>query len=207
MKSVGVSLWVLVLWIAAAARVDAQMLPGISLSVEARPALGVPIGEFAGSDEGIGAGSGVGISAGASLGFGPAGVYGEYQLLRFACGDCEAAGLDDRAEDQGWEAGGELRVPLGLVGLRPWIRAGVVGHQLRLSGQGGSIVSEPTLGWGAGAGVTLPLPVPLPMALEASPAVRFRSYTAEYQFEQLELPARETPVSYLSLELGIALRF
>lgn len=203
MRSVGLFVSVAALCAGFAESADAQLLAGITISAEVRPALGSATGAFAGSDEGVGAGGGAGVSAGGSLGAGPVGVYGEYQLMSFSCADCEATGLDDRVEDRGWEAGAELRVPLAPMGLRPWVRGGVLGHQLRISGVGSSIVSEPTLGWGAGAGVVIPLPA----FFEASPAVRYRSYTAEYRFEQIELPSRDTPVAYVTFELGFAARF
>jgi hypothetical protein len=143
-------------------------------------------------------GAGVGIGAGAVLGLGSrVGLYGGYQYLRFGCPRCASTGLDG-VEDLGWEAGAQLAAPLTVAGTRPWLRGGLLAHQLRFSGVGAREASRQAIGFSLGLGSTFPLG---PVAL--LPAVRFRAYPAEFDFASL--PGRSTEVMYLSVDLGLAL--
>ena len=68
---------------------------GVSLQIWGRPVVAVPIGDFSEREEGVEAGASGGIDAGAALGIGALRVYGEYQQVDFACGECGEAALDD----------------------------------------------------------------------------------------------------------------
>jgi hypothetical protein len=178
-----------------AAPAAAQRPRGLSLALEVTPTVAVPAGEF--SSAAPGAGAGVGIGGGALLGFGSrVGLYGAYQYLRFGCSRCAGAGLDGVA-DVGWEAGAQLAAPLVVAGVRPWLRGGLLAHQLRFSGTGESEASRQAIGFSVGVGSAVPLG---PVAL--LPAVRFRAYPAEFEFASL--PGRSTEVMYLSVDLGLA---
>lgn len=181
--------------VALATRAAAQHPGGLSLALELTPAVAVPAGEF--SSTAPGAGPGVGIGAGALLRIGSrVGLYGGYQYLRFGCSRCASGGLDG-VEDLGWEAGAQLAAPLVVAGTRPWLRGGLLAHQLRFSGVGASEASRQAIGFSLGVGSTVPLG---PVAL--LPAVRFRAYPAEFDFSSL--PGRSTEVMYLSVDLGLA---
>lgn len=188
------------------ARPAAAQLPGgFGLTLELTPAVGVSTGGFASSNPGAGAGNGFGIGGGATLGLGSlVSLYGAYQYLVFACDGCMQSGLDEEVNDAGWEAGLHVGSPVSVLGIRPWLRAGVLGHQLQFTGNGGSLASEPSIGIALGAGTELPLAG----GLLLMPALRFRAYSAEFDFSTEDLTrTRATDVSYLTLDLGLAYRF
>lgn len=179
-----------------------QGLPGVSITLQAAPEVGIPLGSFADRDQGVGAGTGVGVEVGGVLGLGSLlGVYGDYQYLRFACEVCEQVELDSGLVDAGFEAGAQLSPPLPVFGLQPWLRAGVVGHQLQFSRGDGSKTSDLGFGFGVGAGVHLPLGG----SLAISPALRFRSYSGDVHFASL--PDRTVDVSYMAAGVALTLRF
>ncbi|HET8654777.1 MAG TPA: hypothetical protein VFL93_04640 [Longimicrobiaceae bacterium] len=181
----------------------AQLPLPVSLSIEARPAFGVPTGGFS-SASGLGATNGPGGSVGASVGLGPIAAYAEYTAVRFGCSQCSEAGLDDRALDTGWEVGAKLRLtPLPFLPVQPWVRGGVIGHQLQLSGDEGHVESKMGSGYSIGVGVDLPL---LSYAsVHLAPEVDYRSYSAEYDFQQFG--STSTDVRYLAVGLGLVYRF
>lgn len=185
----------LALSLALATSAAAQRPGGLSLELEVTPSVAVPAGDF--SSAAPGASMGVGIGGGALLGLGSrVGVYGGYQYMRFGCSRCAGAGLDG-VSDLGWEAGAQLAAPLLVAGTRPWLRGGLLAHQLRFSGVGASEASRQAIGFSFGVGSTVPLG---PVAL--LPALRFRAYPAEFDFASL--PRRSTEVMYLSVDLGLA---
>jgi hypothetical protein len=187
----------------APSRAPAQLLPGVTIDVEARPLVGVPVGDFGTAEDGIAATPGYGGAIGARVGLGPFAVYGDYQALRFGCDECAVAELDDRALDTGWEVGVELGVPfLPLVPVKPWVRGGVVGHQLGLSDDGASLTSDQSTGFAVSAGASVPL---LLTGLRLAPRIGYTSYTADFHFEQL--PDRGTTVTYVTAGLGLVYRF
>jgi len=205
MKRFHVAACVLLLSGVLAGRADAQLggtLGGLSLAVEVVPTLGLGLGDFGAGDPGPAAGTGFGFEAGASLGLGRSfGIYGDYQYMTFDCGECEEFGLDSRTLDVGFEGGVQLGVPLSLMGTRPWVRAGVVGHQLQFSDPEASATSDLSIGFGVGAGVDLPLAG----GLALSPSIRYRTYSAEFASENpIELG---TTVSYLAASVGLSYHF
>jgi hypothetical protein len=189
------------LLIALRAPAAAQLPMGVWASVEVHPSLGSPRGDFAAG--GIGAGDGTGFAAGASVGRGPFGVYAEYQRMAFDCAQCGELDLDDRVTDRGWEAGLLLRGPALPFAVRPWVRGGVLQHQLGFEGLGGSSASEPSSGMAVGGGLALPLH----RFVEIAPSVTYQSYEASFDFADEGLASRSTDVSYLIYRLGLAVRF
>lgn len=182
--------------LAAPAEVDAQL----PLSVWARPLLAVPVGEFAGQDEGIAARPSFGFDAGGSLTLGALQVYGEYQEVRFSCGECAEAQLEDVALDRGWGAGVVVPTLAGPFGFAPWGRLGVIGHHLRFRSGDEAAYSGRSLGWEAGVGADIrPL-----RWLVVEPAVLWRSYDGTFGFS-IEVPDRDLSISYLSFGLGLTI--
>jgi hypothetical protein len=192
-----------------ASRAGAQMLPGVSIAVEARPLLGMPVGDFGGAENGVGATAGYGGAVGARVGLGPLSVYGDYQAVRFGCDECVVAGLDDRALDTGWEAGVQLGVPfLPLVPVKPWVRGGLILHQLGFSGEGGTLASDQSTGFAVSAGADLPFG----LGLRLSPTVGYSSYTADVHLEQFQQGSgvgatKSTPVTYVTLGVDLVYHF
>lgn len=182
---------------------SAQLPLPFSLSVEVVPSLAVPLGDFADSENGVGASAGPGISAGASLGFGAFAVYGDYQYTRFGCDKCGGGGLDEQVNDFGWEAGAQIRLPLPLLPVTPWVRGGVLGHQLQFTGNGGSVTSEQAIGFAAGLGADVRLP--LPGSLLLAPSVSYRSYSADFDFERFR--DQSADVASAVFGLGLVYRF
>lgn len=194
----GIPLLAAVLMVVSPARVSAQ-LPPVELWL--RPVLAVPIGDFAGRDEGIDAGVGFGFDVGGSLDLGPAALYVEYQHADLACGECEEVGLEDHALDRGWGGGVIVPIPYGVDRFRPWVRAGISGHRLGFQSGDDTRYSDTSVGWAVGAGAVTDL---LPW-LGVEPTLLVRSYEARFEFAA-DAPARETRVSFLAAGLTLRIR-
>lgn len=76
-----------------------------------------------------------------------AGVYGAYQSNRFAW---DAGG---HATDDGFAAGVRITLPALLIPVDPWVRGGVVVHQLKTETR----AAESGVGYEVGAGLGFPL--------------------------------------------------
>jgi hypothetical protein len=162
---------------------------------------GIPTGDFAEDEPGVGAQAGPAFSAGALFHVSAAlSVYGAYSRTHFACGACDANGLDEQVVDAGAEFGVQATLPA-LAGVAPWLRAGGVYRQLTFSGQGGQLSSDPGFGFEGGGGLS----VPLTRSLSVAPGVRFRTYTARLDLG--EFPSRSVDVSQVLADVGLAYRF
>ncbi|MBW3654471.1 MAG: hypothetical protein KY444_00060 [Gemmatimonadetes bacterium] len=192
----------LILLATAAQTAGAQRLPRLPVSVEVRVGAGIPVGEFTEEEPGVGAGAGPAFSAGALFHVSNAlAVYGAYSRTYFACGACDATGLDEQVVDAGAEFGVQAMLPVRLAGASPWLRAGGVYRQLTFSGEGDQLSSEPGFGFEAGGGVA----VPLTRSISIGPGVRFRTYAAELDLGAF--PNRTVDVSQVLADVGIVYRF
>jgi hypothetical protein len=189
------------LLIARGAPAAAQLPGGAWVSAEVQPVLGSPRGDFAAV--GVGASGGSGFAAGGALGLGPVGVYAEYQRIRFDCARCGEADLDDAVTDMGWEAGLLVRGPRLRLPVRPWLRGGMIQHQLLFAGIGARAASDPSTGVAFGGGLDLPVY----RFVQITPSVTYQSYQASFDFHDEALPTRNTDVSYLIYRVGLAVRF
>ena len=120
----------LVAGVLAAGGASAQILP---FSAEIRGGTGIKNGEFREADTDISTASGgVGIGASVAFAFFPGiAVYGGYDRYSF---NTEVLGVDAEYVDQGFVAGARIAPPIpGLVGFSPWVRGGVLFHQLELT--------------------------------------------------------------------------
>lgn len=180
---------------------------GLELSVELTPVLGVSTGGFAGGFPGPRAGTGYGVGLGGTAGAGPIALYGGYQLLQFPCEACADTGLDEDIREVGWEVGAQAEVPVGVLPFTPWVRGGAILHQLQFRGEGTTSASEPAIGYSVGAGARFPVLG----QLEVVPALRYRAYSADFEFAGTpvgtERSTRTVDVSYLTVDLGLAFRF
>ena len=169
----------------ASADVLVAQLPRIPLAVEARGGVAHPAEAFTGADGGA---AGEVSATWHALPF--IGVYGAYQHNRFSWDD-----TDGHITDSGWAAGVRVDVPLPLVPIDPWIRGGVVMHDL----EGLSPRVDSQRGWEVGGG----LGFPLARGLTLTPGVLWTRY-------QYGSGAQDGPllrVRHLRTDVGLRLRF
>jgi hypothetical protein len=128
----------------AAALLCADPLPAqLALSLEARGEVALPAEAFEGAEGGQ---AGEVSATWHAMLF--AGIYGAYQSNRFA--------LDEpggHATDEGFAAGVRITLPALLVPIDPWIRGGVVVHQLKTETR----AADSGVGYEVGAGLGFPL--------------------------------------------------
>ncbi|MBW3630906.1 MAG: hypothetical protein KY464_16645 [Gemmatimonadetes bacterium] len=179
----------------------AQLPRTLWVSADAHPVFAFPRGEFGGS--GIGVGDGSGFAAGAAVGSGPFGVYAEYQHVDFECAQCGELELDEEVRDAGWELGLLIRPGGFPFRLRPWVRGGLIRHQLQFTSGDESVASEPASGLGLGAGLAYPIFGPL----DVTGAVGRHSYRANFDFDDEAFADRGSEVVYLTYRFGLAVRF
>ncbi|HEX6925582.1 MAG TPA: hypothetical protein VF167_09130 [Longimicrobiaceae bacterium] len=187
-----------ILAVALAALFAGEASAQLPLEAWVRPLAAVPVGAFAGRDDGIEAGASFGFDAGASIDVGALTLYGEYQEIGFSCGECEEVEVEETALDRGWGAGVIVPHPSTIAGLRPWARAGIIVHHLRFRFGDERAYSDPSLGWSLGVGAEAR---PLPW-LRLEPSLLFNRYSAEYGFA-IDVPDRRTSISYITLGLGV----
>jgi hypothetical protein len=173
---------------AAAHPLAAQVTGIIPLSVEARGGLAVPAGDFADAAEAAPAGE---ISA-TWHALPLVGIYGAYQRNHFPWG---GTGTREHLTDAGFAAGVRVAIPTPLIPIDPWIRAGIVLHQL----EGGSLHEDARRGWEAGAG----LGFPLARGLTLTPGVLWTRYQHGAGLADGEL----LRVRHVRADVGLRLRF
>ena len=159
----------------------AQLLP---LALEARGGIALPMEEFGGAQGGASAELSATWHA---LPF--IGVYGAYQWNRFAWD-----GTGGHATDSGIAAGVRVNIPTPLIPIDPWIRAGVVAHQLRAE----TLDEESRRGYEVGGGLAFPLA----RGATLTPAVtwtRYRHGSGAADGELLQ-------VHHLRADVGVRLR-
>ena len=190
--------------VAASVLVAACALPAAAraqgFSVEARAGVAVPVGELAEESPGVGAAAGP--HAGAALVWSATravSLFAGYSAGWLGCDRCGERGLDGQVTDAGFQAGARISLP--GAGLRPWVSAGVLRHELRFSDGESTLSSDPALGFQVGAGAALPLGP----SLVLSPAVRYGAYTAELELG--DFPDQSVEVARVVAEIGLAYRF
>lgn len=199
-KSIIIPVACCALMLIAPARLAAQ-LPG-ALSVEARLGGAFATGEFSNPGQALEAGSGYFGSVSGRLGLLPnLSVYVGYERAQMGCDACIATQLDDVLVDDGFGAGAIMDLPLGPPGLSPWVRAGLVRRQLKMSGDGETMASKPGIGFDLGAGITLPLTGPF----QITPGLRYVRYPAEFEFTSV--PNRSIDVSHVGVDVGLTYQF
>jgi hypothetical protein len=188
MERISVLFVVLSLGIMAPAAVVAQT----PFSVEVQAGVVVPTGDFA--DEF--ATPGVGIGANVAYRVIPMlDIYAGYSWQRFGADDAASEGTDLDIDDSGFALGGRLNFP--GMGLGPWVRAGVILHELKISGSDGgfsaSLTSDRAVGFEVGAGLSFPVAPKISL----TPGVTFRTYEPEFDGE-----SADESVTYFGLHLG-----
>lgn len=165
----------------------AQRTGILPLSMEARGGVALPADEFGGADGGVAAEVSATWHALPFIGF-----YGAWQWNRFAW---DGAGPDGHATDRGVAAGVRVAVPTPLIPIDPWIRAGVVAHQLE--GQG--LDEDSKVGYEVGAGLAFPLA----RGVSLTPGVLW----TRYQHGSGAADGELLRVRHLRADVGLRLRF
>jgi hypothetical protein len=161
------------------------------LSAEVRGGIVLPRDAFSGDVDADG-----GYSTEISLTFGVlpfVGVYGAWQRAEFDREGTESSVITD----EGWGAGVRVNVPTPLIPIDPWIRAGVVVHELEAGGLNG--------GGDRGVGTELAggLRFGVGRGLALTPGVTW----TRYGFDDDSLPDGEVSVEYLRVDVGLRVGF
>lgn len=170
------------------------------LALELRGGLNLPVGDF--SDASL-------VEAESEAGFAAdlfvpirdrLSVYAGFGRELFKCGACEG---DDGLNTTGLETGVKFILPLARLPFLPWIRGGVTFHKAEFTVGGMEAESDWQLGYQASLGTD----IPLGEVLSFSPALRYQTYTADFDPLGLEFLEAEQDISFFSLDFGIHIRF
>lgn len=155
------------------------------ISVEGRIGAAIPTGDFADV-----AGTAVTLGGSASLRVAPrVAVYAGYSDTRFNLKRSDATGIDS-----GWEIGARVAFP--GVGYSPWVRGGLLVHDLRIRQGGVTGDGDSGLGFEAGLGVAYPIAP----QVSFSPGISYRQYSSSL------LARGDRNVSYFTLDAGVRVR-
>ena len=186
----------------------AQLVPGLPISVELRTGAAFPLGDFGRESPGLGAGTGIGAAVALHVPLASSfAAYAGYDYGLHTCGACGALGFEDDLPEAGFEVGAEW-MPFRPGGLDPWLGVGVLlGRRLEVPDGGDGFASESAMGWSAGAGVQ----VPLGGSLRLRPGIRYRTYSATFDFPDLGFDLggagaldQEMQVSSIAVEVGLS---
>lgn len=187
MKRIRVLFVMVGLAVAAPVAVQAQT----PFSIEAQAGVMVPTGDFA--DDFATTGFGFGVNAAYRI-MPMLDIYAGYSWQRFGT-DSEFEEVDVDIDDSGFALGGRVMFP--GTGLDPWIRAGVILHELKLSGSEGgfsaSITSDRAVGFEGAAGLAFPVAP----RIQLTPGVTFRTYKPEFEGE-----TSDESVTYFGVHIG-----
>ena len=154
------------------------------ISLEGRVGAAIPTGDFADDAK-----TAVTLGGSASLLVAPrVSVYAGYSDTRFGLKGSDATGVDN-----GWEIGARVAFP--GVGYSPWIRGGILAHDLKVKQGGVSVDGDSDLGFEAGLGVAYPIAPQVSL----SPGISYRQYSSS-------LLGADVDVSYFTLDVGVRVR-
>jgi hypothetical protein len=155
-------------------------------SFEGRAGIANPTGDF-----GDAAGPGYGLSGSVTYHAIPLiGIYGGYSWNRFSVDDA-----DGDFTDSGIDVGARLGIPTPMIPIDPYLKAGLVFHQMKLTGAELGNFSDRGTGVELGAGVGLSFgPVSL------VPGVSWVSYKVD------EGGSSDAKVSFVKADVGVRIR-
>jgi opacity protein-like surface antigen len=190
------SLLIALLATAVVARADAQGI--IPIAVEGRAGLALPQGDWNDADN-VETGFGYGLNLRLQL-LPLISVYGGWDRYSFGVEGAE----EFDAVDSGLNLGGQISLPLSAVtGVSPFAFAGILYNRTTTVFESGGVMvegeSDNELGYEVGAGLAFPFAP----TLSLTPAVRYRSHTAE--FPRGGADQLERTVSYLAFDIGLKL--
>jgi len=161
------------------------------LAIEARAGIATPRDAFSNDVDADG-----GYSTEVSLTVGTlpfVGLYGAWQQVKF---DRDGNG-ESVVTDQGWTGGVRVSVPTPFIPIDPWIRAGIVAHELEAGGLEGGGDS------GVGVEVAGGLRVQVGSRIALTPGV---SWT-RYGFDDETVTDGRVNVEYLRVDVGVRFGF
>jgi hypothetical protein len=166
-----------------------------NVSVELRGSITKPTGSF-GDAGGINANGDAGLGGDIILSANPSlSFYGGWSREMF---DCEGCGSDESINSSGFEGGVKLLMHRNQ-GVLPWVRGGIIAHELTVD-QGGT---ETTSNMGYGFQVSGGLDIPLGEVLSFSPAIRYQQYQAEFDVIGDNFIVAQQDVKQLSADFGL----
>lgn len=170
----------------------------LPIAVEARGGYAIPQGDW---NEGDALSNGFGYGLNLRLQILPLiSLYGGWDTYNFDLEDVENAD----ARDSGLHLGGQIALPLSAVtGVSPFAFAGVVYNRTEMGIEDGGVTVEVESDDGFGYEVGAGLAFPFAPTLSLTPAVRYRSHSAE--FPGGEDGENDTTVSYISFDVGLKL--
>lgn len=182
-----------------------------SISIGLRGTGSIPTGSFAEAQTGgngaliAGAKNGFGYGLDVVVGFGPIGIYGGFDKVKFDCAT-ETCQTDGRYTMQGVAVGLKLGIPT-KSRFRPFVKGGVTFNNLE-GGYGGSssnaLTTDRTPGYEIGAGADYSLMG----ILSFTPQVRYVGQNFKAKIPGVNTPAASTEqaVNYVTFDLGFSLR-
>ncbi len=178
--------------LAAAGGAQAQMGPTTPFALELRGGLAFPTGDFG---DGLENGWTAGLNG--SFNFTPIlGVYAGYTFNSFGVDEDEAGIEDVSVNDKGFDAG--LRASFaGMGGFTPFLKGGLVFHEIEFDVDGESVSTDSHLGFEIGGGVE----IPLGPRMSFTPGVSFTSYSLDD--DELE---EELDVTHIKVDVGLRVR-
>ena len=182
--------------LSAATAANAQGI--LPIAVEGRGGYAIPQGDWNDSDA-LGNGFGYGLNLRLQI-MPLISVYGGWDTYNFDVEDVDNAD----AKDSGLHLGGQISLPLSAVtGVSPFAFAGLIYNRTEMGIESGGVTveveSDDALGYEVGAGLAFPFAP----TLSLTPAVRYRSHSAE--FPGGEGGDDDTTVSYISFGVGLKL--
>lgn len=165
------------------------------ISVELRGSLNKPMGDF-GDEAGLDANGEA--SLGGDIFFNlnrNISLYGGYAREMYGCESCSD---DEGLHSSGFEGGVKLLANR-EEGILPWLRAGIVAHDLTADLGPAEVTSDTGIGFQAAAGVD----IPLGEVLSFVPALRYQTFDAEFDVADEDLIVAETTVQQVALDFGL----
>ncbi len=181
-----------------AAPAGAQLLPNFTpFSVEARAGIAFPSGDLGEAAE-----SGLSLGGAVTFHLPFIGIYAGYSRAEFTANEIVQRDQGDGTyTDQGFEAGVRLGIPTPMVPIDPWIKGGLVYHNIEGSGfeAGSDDNFKGDKGWGFEVGAGLGFGVG--PKISVVPGVTYTSYTFEADSE-----GDDVEVNFIKAEIGVRVR-
>ncbi|HET7229454.1 MAG TPA: outer membrane beta-barrel protein [Longimicrobium sp.] len=169
----------------------AAQIPHITpFSFEARAGAIVPTGDF--SDD-----TKPGLALSGSVTYHAIPLVGIYAGYSYNRPSLDVDGVDGNVTDHGLDVGARLGIPTPLIPIDPWIKAGVVVHQLKLDGSGATdFDSDWKAGYEVGAGLGFGFgPV------SVTPGVSYVHYKSS-----VDGADGDVDVNYVKADIGVRIR-
>jgi opacity protein-like surface antigen len=179
---------VLGLALAAPVAVQAQS----PFSVEVHAGVVVPTGDF--GDDFATTGFGFGIQAAYQV-MPMLDLYAGYSWQRFGVDDDFNGDVD--VDDSGFALGARVNL-MGMPGFDPWIRGGVILHEVKISEGSFSLTSDRSVGFEVAAGLAFPIAPRVSIV----PALMYRNYSPDFEGADLD-----ESLSYFGVTVGARISF